>query len=1807
MDSDKARELEELRRAASTLENSVRMQREALRKDGQIGDLKSLGKRSAAEAARTDSDPSAFDDQQEERLEQLREESAELAKHRSELERQLAQLHALQQTADRTQPRMVTLANLHAKDMQDYFDKYGTAQVDHRSSLPAAFVTECMGSTLQTPGSVRLTQPAAEDPDVALRALHAQREQLRAAQSVAFEHIRSMSQVVMACEKGGNFHVPPSEKISCPEMEEQMIVPVGSLLACSNAGNCVAMTELPPHPSINARLALKQMQRPSAFKAFKHSGYCPDSGTLASIAGWCLPCMLMSYARAAYATMQTGAACSTIAFPLDTVVERPGGFKRGAIVPSDTMPVSWPMLCAHHFVPTEKTLTYSVVDPRTGRSEKRTEKVFGYKFRADVLFDETVYSCGAEPHPAIPMRMPLIVTTKTVDEPELPVVLLDDAKVALAIEMDYSATLPTALAELIVELETTIRKCLSTDDEFNERRRADLAPYWNRSLLQAPAGLLTNTGLWSPRTHSVVASVMWRVGMGLFLNSRPELCGNVNVHGFLNAHTELQKRLFDAWVQLGAPPSDKQLVGDDVAVLTPESICAVLSMRGLYPYYPVPFLSPAQQREVRVVLSHRLRTPSLEHVRRAVLPKALLADGAPPRARARAALAWLAERAPVAAGTVVSTADSDSDPRHRLWCSRAITVIALQSDFRDSVWLLGAVAERWPWFQRIAADITGGVPLVPADNNASLALAEGRWLATVDEDAPSARLPGVPPDAPTWMRNLRGTRRFTVTYSRCFESAEDVRLGDHLYPDTLANLHCHASGYLVLAALRIRVHALQRLAGENDPSLRSAFDRMMRRSHEEGRQAAEPLRHDRRDVASRITSMILDPDMRPTCNINARLRPGASIMDVAAKVLDRWPEPEPIAREALEIDATLVESVAATEIGPMMDPAFVPPHHEWFMGVPPEARNVGYDVRCALFECLELAYQAVYNAPDGSDAHWFATEPDSRLRRLDRYGPHAGSVACEDTLPDTAQYVGLDLLHEATRPDFTSDIAARRSWIPHMSDALPKACYIRDWLDNHAQSCRHSEYTAASAQILLASVQGTYRHACTTQDFGRVLELYQHLRPQNSHTAEGRQRMARCLIRNTYKMLIAAREFQMLSILTAVSQRDVIAAAWPNFPYVLRCWVPQQAERMRVHVRVAVSEAASERAVREMARDEAARDRDSDDGPVATESDRLVPRVFRHMPQDWPHMMLRLFCGVENNHHVNAKLEQLNCGGIANLLPPIVNMVPPEIKHGLVRAFSQTDPRGPIRLDWFRSSGVSEKGLAELVLMNALYVAQARPRWICDLLAKMSRVDFVYAWTAMHIMVLHRDSLVLPVPWEMARRQYVAAQYRANDMVNPPPAVFTHIRFCHPLGCAGVQSYVTPFEDNAHYGAEDMTAIDLGRITCGAHRSAHMFDKLVRRMHETPVREMAAELMATMTALEATTNQAERQQLELDLQRMRDKLTTHQSTNVRATISVMMTRPCNEAPAQDLRTVGAMVVRFNRIHARERPRVYTACPNCGAPTIYSLDRFGPNGFMCGNCNREMRWAEHGRWCISCGFVEQAESLPQLTAEAEAIARASRTEKQIQGSTQQAHSLKAHLARVRHDSLVKRSQMQGEVKHTVDLEGKERDLSDTLQAPERSQELESVVIRREARASKAPTQRKMNTATMLMLGRSLSTVHPMPLKTRMEPFLSRVFYDDRAGGAASAFSAAICQPCAGRIRVPTLSLTNVLTQTHADPDVIWVKGTRVYMGGKRQPWRYNMTAALRASRAQQKEKPARANNEPVHWLSIGETQQLLKPA
>jgi len=1566
----------------------------------------------------------------------------ELTSKAKELGRNLRRLDAAQRAAIREmQPCQVTTMATNSKDLADFFAEHGVAQRHVRATLPPAFASQLLGSGVQMRGSTR-AKPAS-DAERRQERLQTEHDLMNAHLSVVQAALTSLDKTIQTLEASGQFVVPRAEDHTADALVAQMINPIGALPPCKQGEHCLGLKGLPPFED-GTRVILKAWQTPEAIAAFVNSGVVLTDSVVAATIGTCVPCTLMLNALRAHGAIMRGEPCSVIKFPFGVVAGRAGGFARSHLISHDTMNVNWPNLALHHFVPQKRVFDYTSVDIRTGVATKHSETVYGYTFRSDVLFDATVYCSGADEHAMIPARSPPLFSVAETSQPNVPNALLLDIKNSpkLRATLAQNATMTTALSRLCNELDVSLRAVMSADDDSALWMRRQFSTYWDHALHTIGAEARGKLGeysdeQWNPHTHALLATVMWRTGMSYMLMDRHGLRGNVNMTAFIDAHTAVQRMLFKRWMELQHPPSDAELFAEEVAVINSDTVVACLHKRRAYPLFPQPYLSPNQQFEVRPRLTHLRRPAPIDAVRTLVLPESARRAQDLPRAQSRAAFEDCAARWNALSDedrglhelTFSSLPDSIT-PLGR-WISKTIGAVALQEDFEESVWLLRAVVGRWPWFPRMTAALLrdpnattadGGRRLfgqVPVDTKAREALSLGVWYTPLTAEVvdaspfePTAELPaGVPPAV---FESLTGRARYSSTYGYVAPPAATLNIDAEW---------AHRGQYFVLLTLALRVHELQRIAQRYEAGLSAAFDDAHTARSAEAADACSPIGHPNQPLVANAQRIFAG---KPAVHVSKSRRdespPYERLVNATYDLLDKWDAPETAVAKMLpwltlvrDVTDEALEPIVRGEV-PLFDGASPP-----CLGPPPSATNrIAYAARCALFEHLDMA-SVMLNLSDASDV-WFYQANDLGIRNLQTVKPVPGTAVCEDTIADLSSYIlDMDLLRQSDVVDHGDRTETRRSWVMQVVTALQRACYIRDFAYKHRANCENTEYMTWCAQSLLVTALGTYRHACASPPFASALRMYEHLRPEATQSSDGRRRMAEYLVAHTYTVLIALRENLMLHVATSLPNQRVLSTLWTNFAYVQQWWVPAKADQLRRRIatdttpdfsateeRTAQGERAAEK---EVISAESASDAGKSIGATS------VPRVFRHMRETFFSAMLARFEALEI---VSQTSTMMNACGEVSSLPPIVNMIAPEIKREIALRIGETDPLEPVRLEWFTRLGLSARGAALLVLANALYVSNARPALMNSCLRRMSRADFLLGWTILHMVVLHRDTMVLPMPYETARRQFLSAQYRAQDMLAPPPLSFTHMRFCHIAGCAAAQAYHVPFADPGHYGAqEDALAIDMGQIVCGHRKTTELFGRLSRRTRESKVPQIAANLNAVIVAAQNADNEERREVLEADLAVQIDKLKASESKNVRAVVNVMMALPCNALPMLWHRVQGAMVYRRNSLPAREGPRVYTLCTLCGTPSLHSMDRHGPNGFVCGYCDKLERSAVHGKWCFSCGAVEPAETLPVLTGETHAAARMARSEHQPQGSSIQPRSLKAQQTRLRNESNAKR--------------------------------------------------------------------------------------------------------------------------------------------------------------------------------------------
>lgn len=1667
------------------------------------------------------------------------------------------------------QVQRVVLMPTSAAELQDYFSAHGDLPANPSAALPDALVNQYIGTAAQSAGVAR-DGDVPETDDDKLRRLQAQRDHLMATRTVQQAAISSAARCVGALTEQNVLRTIMTHEQSADDLEAQMKTPVGPLPACSQGDNCLGRS-LPGCGAV-----LKAWQNPEGFAAFLATGQLVSDDTVGAVPGMCVPDMLLAYSMAAQCASMRGPVATKINFPFSVVSGRPGGFRSDVLINTQTMPVSWPRLKPADFVASKSTISYTTIDPKTRQATRRTEPVIQVKFVSAVLFDHTVYSTGHDANTVIsPLRDPVTVTLKA-HEPELPYVLADEIRANASIALSKRT-----IDRLCVDFLATVRLARTAPAD-DASLRLEMAPCWRRAMDAIPESVRPQMGLadeWMPGTHAVLAAVMWRYGMVQQLLDHPELRGNFNVNAFDRCHLSLLKWCIKQWVALGRPPSDMDLFGADGMVVTADSMCAQLRVDKLYPFYAdeKPYLSPSAQREVRVEVTHRRRESPMETVRRALFPAEVFAGDPLPRAQCRLVFdrlktLWTADLATDAEAWLTQSADRPLPNRLRTWVAEAGRAIALHENFDLSVWLLGLALEQWPWLWRAFAPPTALFPMADRDALDYLTGACPRRQPHLDDPAIAAlhiktaqQDDRERADLPEWFGILRGPLRYRTA------------LGRSMVPHAMVNAGAewaHAGQYVVTAALWLRIRVLTDTVRDFDARLGEDFATARAARAKEAERAAAPIEHPNQELVADIRAVVNDRAPRAGDYDNEDADP---VVAMAQELVGVWKDPVAVKR-VVSRDITLLDDIVDTLLPPaeqMLNEPPVPADAP-FMGPPLDSpRDLAYAMRCALFEHLEMALVAS-QAPCADDAFWYGADPTSQgLTRLQAIKPVPGNVVCEDTIASLSGYVGeMDLLRDSEVTDHGTATEVRRSWVMQVATVMQLACYIRDFSDKHASNCKNSEYASWCAQTVLASALGTLRHCCRTPPFNVGLRWYRELRPGDTHVKARLQRQAQFLCDNRYSVLIAAREKLMGDILHNLPQQRMLSACWSNFAYVQQCWVPEQGELFRAAVAKASSFGSSERAMRELVRVEEEKADAEKQGnaapaggpPAQHQMCSDLPRVFRHLPAEWSTILLRLFQQIEATRQTHAVIYSR---GAAHALPNIVNLINPETKHQMVDYMSRTDPTEPIRLQWFADLGVSPRGLAALVMTNVLYASHARVALIEETLASMGRVDFMFAWTALHVMILHRDTVHLPLPMHVARRQYLAAQVRANDLQNPPPPSFTTMRLCHPLGCAGVPTYFVPFETPGFYGArEDMFSLDHGQMVCTYRRGTAVFSRLSRRSRESAVSSMSSAASATFAAISCAKDDDYRRVLEGDLAQQINRLDASERKNVNATIAVMMTRPCNERPMRVFPVVGAFVWQRNRIPPREGPRAYTLCTGCGTLTIWSRDRHGGNGFLCGACDRLVRTATEGLWCFGCTACQPCEviDLPRLTGEAQAAARAARSERRPQGSSIQAPTLRAQQARERTANNAKRQALMTETtvadEAARDAGDPEADVSDVLDRPLAATVTVTEKERLDKRARRPVTPRRQNIADSERLGASAVMLHRTAVKTRISRFQPRVLYDDRMQlGAFCTMRVHMCQPCENLIRGrDVLSAARISEQVNAEPTYVYIHGRRVSLVG-----------------------------------------------
>jgi hypothetical protein len=400
---------------------------------------------------------------------------------------------------------------------------------------------------------------------------------------------------------------------------------------------------------------------------------------------------------------------------------------------------------------------------------------------------------------------------------------------------------------------------------------------------------------------------------------------------------------------------------------------------------------------------------------------------------------------------------------------------------------------------------------------------------------------------------------------------------------------------------------------------------------------------------------------------------------------------------------------------------------------------------------------------------------------------------------------------------------------------------------------------------------------------------------------------------------------------------------------------------------------------------------------AADDANDKMPRVFRRARPPFLRDYVTQAAKIEIRHWTSAIVDSV---GPTHSIPPIASLFDDQVLLYAMHYIGATDPATPPRLTWLHQMNVSPRGQLLVFLANVLYSERFRESAMIECIQQMERTDFLYAWMTLHVVRLHQATRVCLVSESMAMRQYRAIARRAR--ISPgqvPPMTFTHVEFCHLLGCGKPCSYYVPSEDPWHYNSGPTCfVLELGECVCTRRTERELHSPVARRTRDSDIVQVAGQYNTALVAAQLASGDAAAAVASANLSALHHELAVSQSKNVRVVVDMFMDRQCNIAPVRRYSIMGAVVHRA-RLKARESAQSFTACTLCGSATLYSVCRYDTNGMSCGRCDLNERMLRAGTKCTGCNSVLPAQSLPPLLGEPEARKRAERSERnQPKGST-----------------------------------------------------------------------------------------------------------------------------------------------------------------------------------------------------------------
>lgn len=805
-----------------------------------------------------------------------------------------------------------------------------------------------------------------------------------------------------------------------------------------------------------------------------------------------------------------------------------------------------------------------------------------------------------------------------------------------------------------------------------------------------------------------------------------------------------------------------------------------------------------------------------------------------------------------------------------------------------------------------------------------------------------------------------------------------------------------------------------------------------------------------------------------------------------------------------------------TDIVP--EPKLETPPNPVFMGAQPSARRTRvYNLRVALAELMPVVCVLERGLRrDDTSYRSYQSMPGS----AGVFPAAPGTAPCEDNLLDLTPLISeMGLVRQSCEVgSFQSNVTqsnTEATWVTSVGFVLQLCCTIRDFPARHARAMHDGMYANWSAQALLVSLLGTYRHAVSSVPFELGWRLYQMFSIDRVACSSDNQifQRIRDLMCNLWVLVVCAlRENMFFQIASLPAYSEVICSVWKDLRLVMGVhvpdvsdrirrlmadtWLAQTAERrsqmatvgallktaqVRITRYVVNSQSATSAAVARAAAastdaaladpaptgrkrgaaqpkpkrartptptrarraplvfgmsddegdEDAAQssgesdaDNDADAAAAAAEeldgldeidpledgdtllgcksTQRLSTKVFRRVIPPFLRLGVRISADIEREDWTETHMRDPE---VKNLLPPVREMLPKEAQINLQHHIQCTPAGSALSVDVLRKFNVTARSLLLLYLCNRLYLRHGRDWSLAPCLRKMRRYDFMIIWNAMYITTLHNGVRVTPLSMTMASAQYRALLARTGIAPGEPiPAHFSYVWMCHPSGCQQIRTQFVPLQSKYNYGIAQVPTTGSAGMVC-RHRTEEQVIKPVRRRVRdgdvgSNMREFrdAFSWLGTSNSTDPAEQAAEQRKVNIAMRNMRLSI----SKAMRVAVATMWKQPCASDILRRAPAMGA-IVNVARGSMRCSAANVTVAPCCGAMTLVTHDRWGPNMLECGQCNTRDRRIRHGTRCIGCDSMFMAKIAPPLAGELQArqattAAKSARADPNVAGSS-----------------------------------------------------------------------------------------------------------------------------------------------------------------------------------------------------------------